>query len=94
MIILKGIAMDSKHNLFYSAEKGRLFYGAVAGVYGKMSDGKTHFIREWEKETKVEMFGMAADDSGFLYSVEKIGSGGKCLYKFNYAIDLEDINIP
>ena len=89
--IMKGIAMDSKGNLFYSAQKG--FYArSVSGVYQRTYDGKHRYIREWDEGKKVEMYGMAVDDSGFLYSVENIGSG-KCLYKFEHEIDLEDINI-
>ena len=90
--IMKGIAMDSKGNLFYSAQKG-IYVNGVSGVYQRTYDGKRRYIREWGERKKVEMYGMAVDDSGFLYSVENIGSG-KCLYKFDHEIDLEDINIP
>lgn len=39
------------------------------------------------------MFGIAVDDNGFLFSVTKLGSKGKCLLKFNHEIDFEDINV-
>lgn len=89
---MKGIAMDSKGNLFYSAQKS-FYANGVSGVYQRTYDGKRRYIREWGKGKKVEMYGMAVDDSGYLYSVENIDSG-KCLYKFDHEIDLEDINIP
>lgn len=90
--LLKGTAMDSKRNLFYSS--GQRFANSVSGVYQRTYDGKRRFLREWNKESKVEMFGMAVDDSGFLFSVQKDGSGSKCLHKFHYEVDLEDINVP
>ena len=90
---LRGIAMDSKRNLFYSSESGRMYYDRVSGVYQRTYDGKRRYIREWNKDSKVQMFGMAVDDSGFLFSVQKLGSGRKCLYKFHHEIDLEDINV-
>ena len=88
----KGIAMDTKRNLFYSS--GRHCADSVSGVYQRTYDGKRRYIREWNKESKIEMYGMAVDDSGFLISVQKHGSGSKCLYKFHHEIDLEDIKVP
>ena len=88
---LKGIAMDTKENLFYSS--GRHWRNSVSGVYQRTYDGKRRYIREWDEESNVKMFGMAVDDSGFLFSVQKDGSGSKCLHKFHYEIDLEDINV-
>ena len=89
---LKGLAMDSKRNFFYSS--GRHWANGVCGVYQRTYDGKRRYIREWNKESKIEMFGMAVDESGFLFSIQKHGSKGKCLYKFHHEIDLEDINVP
>ena len=89
---IKGIAMDTKRNLFYSS--GRYWANSVSGVYQRSYDGKRRYIREWNEESKVEMYGMAVDDGGFLFSVQKHGSGSKCLYKFHHEINLEDINIP
>ena len=90
---MKGIAMDTKRNLFYSSQE-YYFSNAVSGVYQSTYDGKRRFIREWNSNSKIEMFGMAADDSGFLFSLQKDGSGSKCLYKFHHEIDLEDIKAP
>ncbi|XP_078353071.1 uncharacterized protein LOC144637857 [Oculina patagonica] len=90
--LIKGTAMDSKRNLFYSS--GRLYANSVSGVYQRTYDGKRRYVREWNKESKVKMFGMAVDESGFLFSVQKDGSGSKCLHKFHHEIDLEDINLP
>ena len=92
---IKGIAMDTKRNLFYSSG-GNYFVNSVSGVYQRTYDGKRRYIREWNwsKESKIKMFGMAVDDSGFLFSVQKHGSGSKCLYKFHHEIDLEDIKMP
>ncbi|KAJ7373049.1 hypothetical protein OS493_014195 [Desmophyllum pertusum] len=92
MGLLKGTAMDTKRNLFYSS--GQRFYNSVSGVYQRTYDGKRRYVREWNKESKVKMFGMAVDDSGFLFSVQKDGSGSKCLHKYDHEIDLEDINVP
>ena len=91
---MKGIAMDTKRNLFYSSEEGSYYSDAVSGVYQRTYDGKRRFIREWNSNSKIEMFGMAADDSGFLFSIQKDASGSKCLYKFHHEIDLEDIKAP
>ena len=88
---LKGIAMDTKRNLFYSS--GKVWANGVSGVYQRTYDGKTHYIREWNEESNVQMFGMAVDDSGFLFSVQKDGSGSKCLHKFHHEIDLEDLDV-
>lgn len=90
--LLKGTAMDTKRNLFYSS--GQLFANSVSGIYQRTYDGKRRYVREWNKESKVKMFGMAVDDSGFLFSVQKDGSGSKCLHKFHHEIDLEDIKVP
>lgn len=89
---LKGLAMDSKRNLFYSS--GRVWANGVCGVYQRTYDGKRRYIREWNKESKIEMYGMAVDESGFLFSIQNHHSKGKCLYKFHHAVDLEDINVP
>ena len=89
---LKGLAMDGKRNLFYSS--GRFWANGVCGVYQRTYDGKRRYIREWNEESKIEMYGMAVDESGFLFSIQKHGSKKKCLYKFHHEIDLEDINVP
>ena len=89
---LKGLAMDSKRNLFYSS--GRVWANGVCGVYQRTYDGKRRYIREWNKESKIEMYGMAVDESGFLFSIQNHDSKGKCLYKFHHEVDLEDINVP
>ena len=88
---LRGLAMDSKRNLFYSS--GKHWYNGVSGVYQRTADGKRRYLREWNRESNIEMFGMAVDESGFLFSVQKHGSSGRCLYKFHHDIDLEDINV-
>ena len=90
---LKGIAMDSKRNLFYSSS-GKIFSNSVCGVYQRTYDGHHHYIREWDEGCDIEMFGMAVDESGFLFSLQNHGSSQKCLYKFHHEIDLEDINVP
>lgn len=89
---LKGIAMDSKRNLFYSSG-GKVFANSVCGVYQRTYDGKRRYIREWNEGCDIRMFGMAVDESGFLFSMQNHGSR-KCLYKFHHEIDLEDINVP
>lgn len=89
---LKGLAMDGKRNLFYSS--GKVWDNGVCGVYQRTYDGKRRYIREWKNTSKIEMYGMAVDESGFLFSIQKHGSKSKCLYKFHHAIDLEDINMP
>ena len=95
MNIVKGVAMDSKRNLFYSAVQ---WYGnSVSGIYQRTYDAKRRFIREWDHRDssapKVEIFDMAVDESGFLFVVQKDGSGGKCLHKYDHEIDLEDIHV-
>lgn len=45
MIKLKGIAMDSKRNFFYSSGE-KFFKNRVCGVYQRTYDGKRHYIRE------------------------------------------------
>ncbi|KAJ7350977.1 hypothetical protein OS493_037433 [Desmophyllum pertusum] len=93
MGLLKGTAMDTNRNLFYSSGQSR-YSDSVSGVYQRTYDGKRRYVREWNKESKVKMFGMAVDDSGFLFSVQKDGSGSKCLHKYDHEIDLEGINVP
>ena len=88
---LRGLAMDSKRNLFYSS--GKHWANGVSGVYQRTADDKRRYIREWNEESKIEMFGMAVDESGFLFSVQKHGSSGRCLYKFHHDVDFEDINV-
>ncbi|CAB3995975.1 Hypothetical predicted protein [Paramuricea clavata] len=90
--LIKGIAMDSKKNLFYSSG-GDIFKNSVSGVYQRTYDGKRRYIREWNQGHKVKMFGMAVDDSGFLFSVQEDASGERCLHKFQHEIALEDINV-
>ena len=89
---LKGTAMDSKRNLFYSSG-GQVFANSISGVYQRTYDGKRRYIREWDNG-RVKMYGMAVDDSGYLFSVQKDGSGRKCLHQFHHEIDLEDIEVP
>ena len=94
MDTIKGIAMDSERNLFYSAVQ---WYGdGVSGIYQHTNNPKRRFIREWdhrEPAQKVDIFGMAVDESGFLFVVQKDGTSGKCLHKYDYKIDLEDIHV-
>lgn len=89
---LKGIAMDSKRNLFYSSG-GKVFANSVCGVYQRTYDGKRRYIREWNKGCDIQMFGMAVDEKGYLFSIQNHDSSRKCLYKFHHEIDLEDINV-
>ena len=77
---LKGIAMDHMGNLFYSSEK--YWSNGVSGVYMRMHDGRRKSVREWD--SNVEIFGMAVDESGFLYRVQKDPSQSRCLDKYHY----------
>ena len=77
---LKGIAMDKLGNLFYSSEK--VYSNGVSGVYMRLHDGRRKSIREWDSNK--EIFGMAVDESGFLYRVQKDPSESKCLHKYHY----------
>ena len=77
---LKGIAMDHMGNLFYSSEK--YWSNGVSGVYMRLHDGRRRSVREWD--TDVKIFGMAVDESGFLYRVQKDPSQSKCLDKYHY----------
>ena len=77
---LKGIAMDTLGNLFYSFEK--VYSNGVSGVYMRVHDGKRRSVREWDNDVKI--FGMAVDESGFLYRVQEKPSDSKCLDKYHY----------
>lgn len=46
---LRGLAMDSKRNLFYSSEKH--WANGVAGVYQRTYDGKRRYIAEWNEDS-------------------------------------------
>ena len=89
---LKGIAMDNKRNFFYSSGE-KVFKNCVCGVYQRTYDGKRHYIREWNEGCDIQMFRMAVDEKGFLFSIQIHESSRKCLYKFHHEIDLEDINV-
>ena len=89
---LRGLAMDSKRNLFYSSEKH--WANGVAGVYQLTYDGKRRYIREWNEDSNIQMYGMAADDSGYLFLIQGDHPSQKCLNKFHHVINLEDINVP
>ncbi|KAL9978856.1 hypothetical protein ACROYT_G016436 [Oculina patagonica] len=78
---LKGIAMDTMGNLFYSFEK--VWSNGVSGVYMRMHDGRARRVQEWQEDVKI--YGMTVDESGFLYRVEKHPSDeSKCLEKYHY----------
>lgn len=77
---LKGIAMDKMGNLFYCSEK--VYSNGASGVYMRRHDGRAKSVREWEENVKI--YGMAVDESGFLYRVEKRPSESKCLDKYHY----------
>lgn len=67
----------------------------LSGVYQLTGEGK-RLLGKWNNDVfpgPVYMFGIAVDDNGFLFSVTKLGSKGKCLLKFNHEIDFEDINV-
>jgi hypothetical protein len=94
MNIIKGIAMDSKKNLFYSADQKNA--DGVSGIYERTYDAKRRFIQEWDHRQpskKVEMSDMAVDESGFLFVVQRGNFGYKCLHKYQYEVDIEDIKI-
>lgn len=93
MAVVKGIAMDGNKNIFYSADQ--VTPNSVAGIYERTYDGKRRFIREWDhkKDSQVKIFDMTTDADGFLFVVQAGTFGQRCLHKYHYQVDLEDIDI-
>lgn len=93
MDIVKGIAMDAEKNIFYSADQLRP--NSVVGIYERTYDAKRRFIREWDyqKDSQVKIFDMTTDANGFLFVVQASTFGDRCLHKYHYQVDLEDIDI-
>lgn len=93
MTFLKGMAMGSQRRYLYSS--GQLNLGnSISGIYKRTCDGVRHFIREWAHEKyadRLQMFGMAVDDNGFMFSVQQEGSAQRCLVKYHHVRDFEDI---
>ena len=100
--MMRGLALDSNENFFIASMR---YFGlasgpdySISGVYQRKSDATYRVIREYPESEEPNFSDVAVDEDGFVYveQLENDDSGGikSCVYKYQFQVDFENIDVP